>query len=59
VGWYVQKTFVIPGDALQLLIRQLHQAKCLIHCRREAALDTPESLRLADYDSPPPQRTSA
>jgi hypothetical protein len=30
VGWYVQRSFVIPGDALAVLIPQLRKADCVI-----------------------------
>src|SRR5688500_15162244 len=30
LGWYVQKSFVVPGDVLPALLPQLRKADCLI-----------------------------
>lgn len=30
VGWYVQKSFVIPGEMIQPLVTQLRKADCLV-----------------------------
>lgn len=46
IGWYVQKTLLIPGEALPLLLPQLRQARCMIPVTQEAALATPDRLRL-------------
>ena len=37
LGWYVQKSFIVPGEALAALIPQLRKADCLIapHRRRQ------------------------
>jgi hypothetical protein len=29
-GWYVQKSFIVPGEALAMLLPQLRKAQCLI-----------------------------
>jgi hypothetical protein len=34
LGWYVQKSFTIPGEALAALVPQLRKADCLIPRRR-------------------------
>lgn len=46
VGWYVQRTFVIPGEALALLLPQLRQAACVIQSPQDASLAAPGTLRL-------------
>lgn len=34
LGWYVQKSFIVPGEALAALVPQLRKADCLISpCR--------------------------
>lgn len=54
MGWYVQKSMVIPGDMLRLLIAELRKADCLIP-RREHESEPPRMvfpgpLRLAGHD---------
>jgi hypothetical protein len=37
LGWYVQKSMVIPGEMLHALLPQLRKADCLIPRRNEPA----------------------
>jgi hypothetical protein len=61
VGWYVQKSFVIPGEALGLLIPQLRKADCLIPARPQPMNDNPLKFpRLGDdHDLPGALRREA
>ena len=65
LGWYVQKSFIVPGDALGALIPQLRKADCLISpCRPQGgrtarhALSAPK-LRLTHTDHPTALRREA
>src|SRR5688572_30842677 len=44
LGWYVQKSFTIPGEALAALLPQLRKADCLIPRRRTAHAKTARPL---------------
>ena len=44
LGWYVQKSFTIPREALAALIPQLRKADCLIPRRRTDAGGNPPRL---------------
>src|SRR5687767_15117524 len=65
LGWYVQKSFIVPGDALATLVPQLRKADCLITpCRAprgrgtQHALSAPK-LRLSHTDRAVAQRREA
>ena len=58
LGWYLQKSFIVPGDALAALLPQLRKADCLItpcrpsgrtHARHTLAAP---KLRLSHTDHP-------
>lgn len=44
LGWYVQKSFTIPGEALAALVPQLRKADCLIPRRRTRSSRAPQRL---------------
>ena len=57
LGWYVQKSFTIPAEALAALLPQLRKAECLMPRREESGrgahlLFPVPSLRLAQSDEP-------
>ena len=45
LGWYVQKTLVIPRDVLELLLPQLRKAMCLMPPRSASRPDAGEPIR--------------
>jgi hypothetical protein len=58
LGWYVQKTMVIPGDVLHALLPQLRKADCLILRRNEPTSVSVPFMKLTPAD-PLPQRRGA
>ncbi|MGH7213556.1 MAG: hypothetical protein ACREIT_02150 [Tepidisphaeraceae bacterium] len=46
MGWYAQKSFVVPGDVLQALVPELRKAGCLIPRRPARADEDAPVLRI-------------
>ena len=60
LGWYVQKSMVIPGDMLSALVPQLRKADCLIPRRNEpSGMAVPFMKLTAESPEPLPQRRGA
>ena len=66
LGWYVQKSFIIPGDALAALLPQLRKADCLITPCRTPRANKPQlgglsapKLRLSHGDHAVAERRQA
>lgn len=61
LGWYVQKSMVIPGDMLRALVPQLRKADCLIPRRTEpTGMALPFMKLAAEFPPEPvPQRRGA
>ena len=58
LGWYVQKSVVIPGETLSVLLPQLRKADCLIpkRCKQSLRIGGP-SLRLTPTEADPGPQT--
>lgn len=56
LGWYVQKSFIVPGELLASLLAQLRKADCLIPRPTEAqkwrALPAAGSMNIHDHLEP-------
>ena len=53
LGWYVQRSMVIPGEMLATLVPQLRKADCLIP-RRPTGANWGEPIRLIPSPQPKP-----
>src|SRR5829696_5741328 len=59
-GWYVQKTFVVPGEMLGALATQFRKADCLMPKGDGATMSIPALRLVGDKDADPePQRRRA
>lgn len=64
LGWYVQKSFIVPGEALAALVPQLRRADCLItpclpRRGRTAQQAFAPKLRLSHSNHPAAERLEA
>ena len=59
LGWYVQKTMVIPGEVLHTLLPHLRKADCLIPRPSESAAVAHPFMKLTPHTDPVPQRRGA
>jgi len=62
LGWYVQKSFCIPGEALGALVPHLRKAQCLMPQPERPAghlVMPPPHLRLHRDDTPEAERREA
>ena len=61
MGWYTQKSMVIPREVLQALIPQLRKALCLMpaRCKTEPAGPIPFLRLTSDEDDAPLERVGS
>ena len=63
LGWYCQKSFVVPGETIKALITQLRKADCLVSAAPISQVSAAGALRFvpAPTDDQPstPQRREA
>jgi hypothetical protein len=54
LGWYVQKTMVIPADVLKVILPQLRKTQCLMppQAPHAAGVESVPFMRLADAAAP-------
>ena len=56
LGWYVQKSMIVPGEMLRALVPQLRKADCLIPRGNEAAQTTVPFMKLTPESFEPVRR---